>query len=103
MELHEERRSDRRFRVCLPVMVTANAGRQISAHTRDISSRGIGLYLLHPYPLGSALQFWVTLPSDVTLSAPMRIKCVGRVVRVEENHLCTGIGAVIENYEFLAD
>lgn len=103
MELREERRSDQRFRICLPVMVKADAGRQIPAHTRDISSRSIGLYLLHPYPLGSALQFWVTLPSDVTLSAPMRIKCEGHVVRVEENHLCAGIGAIIDKYEFLAD
>ena len=103
MELREERRSDRRFRICLPVVVKATTGRRVPAYTRDISSRGIGLYLLRPYPLGAALQFWVTFPSAITLSAPMRIKCEGRVVRVEENHLSAGIGAVIDSYEFLAD
>jgi hypothetical protein len=52
---------------------------------------------------GSDIEFSVTLPADVTLTAPIRIKCLGRIVRVEQNSVSTGIAAVIQKYEFLAD
>jgi hypothetical protein len=103
MEPHEERRSDRRFRICLPVMVMPAKGRSVPAHTRDISSRGICFYLPRPLAVDSAIEFLVTLPADVTLTAPVRIKCLGRIIRVEENSVSTGIAAVIQKYQFLAD
>ena len=103
MEPREERRADRRFRICLPVMVTPDKGRSVPAHTRDISSRGICFYLPRPLAAGSDIEFSVTLPADVTLTAPIRIKCLGRIVRVEQNSVSTGIAAVIQKYEFLAD
>jgi hypothetical protein len=103
MDPGKERRSTRRFRVSLAVMVTPAQGHAIPARTRDISLQGICFYLSRPLAAGTAIHFRITLPADVTLSAPVRIQCLGQIVRVEESPASTAIAAIIQNYQFLAD
>jgi len=84
-------------------MVKPVNGRSLPARTRDISLRGIHLYLPNQLTVGSEIDFVVTLPAEVTLTAPMRVKCKGRIVRAEKSSGGAGVGAVIRNYRFLAE
>jgi hypothetical protein len=94
-----ERRSHRRFRLCLPVRVRDNQAREAEAHTRDISSHGICFFVSQPFVVGSAVQLVLTLPSEITCNGPVRVRCLGRVIRVEQNCISAAVAAVIEDYE----
>lgn len=101
-----EQRKHRRFNLTLPVQVRvqAEAAPQVSAATRDISSGGI--YLMMPQNLepGSELDFEVTLPGELSGGKPIRLRCRGKVVRVnrQEEAGKVGVAATIERYEFVA-
>jgi len=103
VKAQKERRSDKRFHVSLPVMVRPANGRSLPARTRDISQRGICLYLPSELTVGSEIDFVVTLPAEVTLTAPMRVKGTGRIVRAEKSSGGAGVGAVIRNYRFTGE
>ncbi len=99
-----ERRATRRFSLRLPVAVKHPEQGEVSAFTRDVSSRGICFYISTPLEIGSQLEFTLTLPPEITLTEAIRVRCTARVVRVEEgdgNGLA--VAAVIDRYEFLAE
>lgn len=100
-----ERRSAHRFPLRLMVRVQHPDGGEVLAETRDVSHSGICFHASSiPSHEGSRIEFIMTLPSVVTLKAPMRVRCRGRVVRVEDAP-ATGdvaIAVVIDRYEFLA-
>jgi hypothetical protein len=102
MQPQPERRTNRRFPLTLPVLAKC-AGGEVLTQTRDISSRGICFFASHEFPVGSTLEFVLTLPAEMTLTEPIRISCTGRVVRVEskEDGTPAAIAAVIDDYEFL--
>jgi hypothetical protein len=54
---------------------------------------------------GSALDFTLTLPPEITLTESIRVRCKGRVMRVESGgpNSKMAVAAVIDEYEFLAD
>ncbi len=97
-----ERRAAQRFAVSVPVAVQCPEGSfpQETALSHDMSAKGIFL-LMHSRPReGSPIEFTVTLPSEVTLTDPMRVNCKGHVIRVvaEESTNRIGVGATIEGY-----
>jgi len=48
------------------------------------------------------VEIVLTLPHEITLAGPVRVRCLGRVQRSEpEEPGRTGIVAEIERYEFL--
>src|SRR6476661_813191 len=77
-----EKRSTRRFSFVLPISVKflANGPLQIAGHTRDVSSRGVFMYLEREIEAGTSIEFVMTLPPEITLSQSMRVRCVGRVL-----------------------
>jgi hypothetical protein len=93
-----ERRTNRRFRLCLPVTAKDSRGGEISAFTRDISCRGICFFVREPVALGSRIQLLLTLPPEVTSNGPVPVKCRARVVRVQQNCISSAVAAVIEDY-----
>jgi hypothetical protein len=93
-----ERRTNRRYRFCLPVVAKNGDGAEISAYTRDVSSRGICFFVKEPPAVGCPLQLIFTLPPEVTCNGPLPIKCRGRVIRVQQNCICAAVAAVIEDY-----
>lgn len=102
----EEKRATRRFALRLPVSVNVDGQgvRDASAETRDVSARGICFFVDSAIAEGSAIEFTLTLPPDVTLTESIRVRCKGRVVR-SENGLSDGklaVAAVIDEYEFLS-
>jgi len=97
-----ERRAAQRFAMSVPVSVQCPEGSfpQETALSHDVSAKGI-FFLMSARPReGSSIEFTVTLPSEVTLTDPMRVNCKGRVIRVvdEESTNRIGVGATIEGY-----
>src|SRR5579872_750924 len=107
VEAQQEKRAARRFALRIPVSVARdeNLNPSESAQLRDVSARGICLYLDSPMAQGSPIGFTLTLPPEITLTESIRVQCKGRVVRVENgrNDGKVGVAAVIEEYEFLPE
>ncbi len=105
-EHDNDKRATRRFALRLPVSVRCGtAAEEHAAQTRDVSARGICFYLDSAIQAGSAIDFTLTLPPEITLTESIRVRCKGRVVRVEGGGPATkmAVAAVIDEYEFLAD
>ena len=102
-----DKRATRRFALRLPVSVRygENAAEEQSAQTRDVSARGICFFVDAGIQAGSTLDFTLTLPPEITLTESIRVRCKGRVVRVESGGANSkmAVAAVIDEYEFLAD
>jgi hypothetical protein len=107
VEAQEEKRAARRFPLRIPVTVARGEGfnQTESAQLRDVSARGICLYLDSPMAQGSPIGFTLTLPPEITLTESIRVQCKGRVVRVEgaTEQGKMAVAAVIEEYEFLPE
>jgi hypothetical protein len=100
------KRATRRFTLRLPVSVRYGENEQEhEAQTRDVSARGICFYVDSAIQAGSAIDFTLTLPPEITLTESIRVRCKGRVVRVEGGSPAQkmAVAAVIDEYDFLAD
>ena len=96
-----DQRSMRRFNMQLPVKVVG-AGTAAAASTRDVSAKGIFLFLDHDIAPDTAIEFTLTLPPEVTMTQSMRVKCSGTVIRVERDHRGKfGVAALVHHYRFL--
>lgn len=98
-----EKRSTRRFALELPITVSyaATAGSELPAQSRDVSSRGVFMYVDAEFPEGASIEFLMTLPREITLAEPIRVRCSGRVLRHENKDRRQGIAVSIEKYDFL--
>src|SRR3977135_3826369 len=78
------KRATRRFTLRLPVSVRYGENEpEHEAQTRDVSARGICFYVDSAIQAGSAIDFTLTLPPEITLTESIRVRCKGHVVRVE--------------------
>jgi hypothetical protein len=105
-ESDSNKRATRRFALRLPVSVRYGENEEEhTAQTRDVSARGICFYVDSAIQAGSAIDFTLTLPPEITLTESIRVRCKGRVVRVEGGRPAKkmAVAAVIDEYEFLAD
>ena len=101
-----DKRATRRFALRLPVSVRYGENEpEHDAQTRDVSARGICFYVDTAIQAGSAINFTLTLPPEITLTESIRVRCKGRVVRLEGGSPANkvAVAAVIDEYEFLAD
>jgi hypothetical protein len=103
----QERRHSKRFDlgVRLTVQWTDHSGqREAHAVTKDVSSAGVYFYLPEAIPKGTPVEIEMTLPTQITLGAPVRVRCNGRIQRcVLKPGQSAGMATLIEKYEFLAD
>lgn len=107
VEAEREKRSTRRFALRLPVSVTYSddGAQEKAAQTRDVSARGICFYVDSAIAAGSAIEFTLVLPPEITLTESIRVHCKGKVVRVDNSSAedKVAVAAVIEEYEFLSE
>ena len=101
-----EMRNTRRFSLKLPLTVKfSNGGGEAAAETKDVSARGVFFYLDSDVAEGSPIEFTLTLPPEITLTESIRVKCTGKVVRVDQGNskAQVGIAAAIDQYDFIAE
>jgi hypothetical protein len=102
----KDKRATRRFALRLPVSVRyGETPEEHAAQTRDVSARGICFYVDSAIQAGSPIDFTLTLPPEITLTESIRVRCKGRVVRIEGGDPAhkMSVAAVIDEYEFLAE
>lgn len=100
-----ERRSTQRFRIKLPLTVRWTTGSSVgeaATESQDVSSRGVFFSLPKAVKKGAPVEILLTLPHEITLAGPVRVRCLGRIQRTETREGgVVGVGAAIERYEFL--
>jgi PilZ domain len=98
-----EHRIARRFSMRLPVSVRVSNG---GVHdevcvTRDVSSRGIFFYSDTPMREGAEIEYVLTLPREMLMMDPVRIRYRGKVVRVEGDGATQfGVAASVHRFEY---
>lgn len=94
----------RRFSMRLPASVrVAGIPREFETETENVSARGIFFYLDRWLAEGARVEVTMNFPSQITLTDPLRIRFIARVLRTEPQGSSdrVGIAAMIEEYEFL--
>ncbi|MCI0354792.1 MAG: PilZ domain-containing protein [Acidobacteria bacterium] len=96
-----EHRTAARYPVRLPLAV--KGGVTAEAVTRDVSSTGVLFYVDADIHVGSSIEFSIAMPASV-LGTPsdVLVKCVGHVVRVQQEDGRQAVAAVIDEYRFEA-
>ena len=100
-----------RFPIKLPVALKSAAaaagiagqGSQNFAaiETENISANGVLFRMDADVPVGSAVDFTISLPADVVgAEADVQVDCRGRVVRSFADGARRGVGVVIDEYRF---
>ncbi|MFZ0637611.1 MAG: PilZ domain-containing protein [Candidatus Acidiferrales bacterium] len=102
---HKERRSSRRFMMKLPLTVRwmdNSVVGEVATESREVSSRGLYFYLPKGLRSGSPVEIVMTLPHELTQAGPVRVRCLGRILRTDApGQGEVGVAAAIERYEFL--
>ena len=104
-----EQRKHRRFNLAFPIRVKRKSqdpsAPAIETSTRDISARGIYLVISEDLEMGSELDLEITLPAELAGGKSVKLRCRGKVARLEPRNAegKIGVGAVIQDYEFLQD
>jgi hypothetical protein len=89
-----------RFPVKLPVSVKLQSGAS-ATETQNISANGVLFEVESDMPVGSVVDFTISLPAGVVGAAhDVRVDCRGRVVRSSQHDGRRGIGVVIDEYRF---
>ena len=70
--------------------------REAHAVSRDLSSSGIFLFLNEALKDGTSVELEMTLPSEITLTQSVNVRCLGHVQRSESS----GVAAAIDTYKF---
>jgi len=69
--------------------------------TENISANGVLFRMDADVPVGSAVDFTISLPADVVgATADVQVDCRGRVVRSFADGGRRGVGVVIDEYRF---
>ena len=89
-----------RFPIKLPVEMKSGAAGN-AVETENISANGVLFRMDNDVPVGSAVDFTISLPADVVGATPdVQVDCRGRVVRsFPENGGRRGVGVVIDEYK----
>jgi len=94
----------RRFSMKLPASVrVAGIPSEFPTETQNVSARGIFFHLERWLSDGARVEVTMSFPVQVTITDPVRVRFIARVVRVEPTGqgMRMGVAAVIEEYEFI--
>jgi hypothetical protein len=81
--------------------VSTSAILEKSIETENISANGVLFRMDADVPVGSAVDFTISLPADVVgATADVQVDCRGRVVRSFADGGRRGVGVVIDEYRF---
>ena len=93
-----EQRRNQRFDLRLPFeIVRAGANQKSIGETRNVSSTGVLFKSETTVEVGQPIEYLITFPKPPGSRAVVRLKCVGKIVRGEEETFA----ATLERYEFV--
>ena len=103
-----ELRREKRIEAKVPVSVKKKQNgsvEELTGHTRDVSERGVFMYLSNRVAEGSELEIVFPMPGGESPADDSWVRCKARVLRVEkmESGDRFGVAAVLESYEKLED
>lgn len=103
----KELRRDKRVSAKVPVTAKKQqngAVEELAGVTRDVSARGVFMYLSNRVAEGSELELVFPMPGE-SPAQDTWVRCKARVLRVEkmESGDRFGVAAVLESYEKLED
>jgi hypothetical protein len=97
---YSEVQSAARFPVKLPIHIKSQSG-ESDTETDNISANGVLFHHDVDMPIGSRVDFTISLPAEVVgAAADVKVQCHGRVVRSNEEDGRRGVGVVIDEYSF---
>jgi PilZ domain-containing protein len=100
----EEARTGKRFPLELPIKIhKGETGGDAKGVTGNLSAAGVYIRADASLDVGSAVEFEITLPPEMTGGQEnVTIQCKGRVVRSDETGgEGRGVACVIDTYEFI--
>jgi len=102
-----ERRRAYRFELRSPILIKwkdDNENREARVVSEDISSNGIYFVLQKGIQKDTPVDLEMTLPNEITLAGPLRVRCSGHIQRCDVKEGSTsGMAVAIEKYEFLRE
>ncbi len=102
---HDDRRKSPRLDHKVPVKLKPSEGTtpyMASGESVNISEEGLYFVTDSPVQPGALIDLSFTMPTGVTGSSPMKIRCTARVIRVDRNPESDGktaVAAHIERFE----
>ena len=99
--IRQERRACQRFDLHLPVRVHVAGTGQAGAFTQNLSIRGALLHTDLRLDEGSDVELILVMPSEITLSESMRVRCRGKVLRAATDGEKSVVAVRVEKYDFL--
>lgn len=106
LPVQHERRAAQRFDFHLPVSIRqCGCGTEEPGFTQNISARGAFIYTDRQITQGSDIELTLMMPSEITLTENMRVRCRGKVLRATQPTPSSRVGLAVhlEGYEFLPD
>ena len=89
-----------RFPVKLPIHIESQTG-ESDTESDNISANGVLFHHDVDMPVGSVVDFTISLPAEVVgASEDAKVKCHGRVVRSNAEDGRRGVAVVIDEYRF---
>ena len=89
-----------RFPIKLPITVKSKAGDSVT-ESENISANGVLFQLDSAMPVGSPVDFTISLPAEIVgAGSDVELLCRGRVARNFEEGSRIGVGVVIDEYHF---
>jgi len=89
-----------RFPVKLPIHIKSQTG-DSDTESDNISANGVLFHHDIDMPIGSAVDFTISLPAEVVgADADVKVECHGRVVRSKSEDGRRGVAVVIDEYRF---
>lgn len=100
-----ERRASQRFDLQLPVSFRVKNENEARGLTQDLSAAGALLSTSVPLAEGASVELTFVMPSEITFDGNMRVRCLGKVLRVAEPQIGANYRIAIhfEHYEFLSE
>jgi hypothetical protein len=94
-----EQRKNQRFELRLPFeLIRAGANPKTTGETKNVSSSGVLFTAAAPVQVGEPIEYFITFPKAPGARAEVRLRCVGKVLRGEQQ---SDFAATLERYEFV--
>jgi hypothetical protein len=61
------------------------------------------MYLDREINEGAPIEFVMTLPAEITLAESIRVRCTGKVLRVNRAEQEQGVAVAIDKYDFVGE